>query len=65
MFHVIGLLNPSTATAYIATARTACSFWKHVLKALATTVALLSNIASSLGASKGSSIATAIKALWV
>ena len=51
--------------AYIALVHTAFAFRRHALKALLTTVAILSNINPSLCSSKGRSIATAVKALLV
>jgi hypothetical protein len=58
-----GFTQPLTASAHVAPTHTVCSFCRHAPKALLTTVAILSNIASSLRISKGSSAATAVKAL--
>jgi hypothetical protein len=53
-----------TSLANIALARTAWPFWRHALAALEPTVALRSNIAPPLHASKRTLSFTKIKALW-
>jgi len=53
----------ATVTTNFALAPTACSFWRHALAALDTTVALYSCIASSPHAPKGTFILTKIRGL--